>query len=117
MTQPPTGPPQGPPPWGHYPPPGSQPPRGRGWEIFAGVVIGGVAAVVVPILVLAAASGFGIGFAEIIVSIVLVPIVGVGLLFGTGSRPWGIGILIGWAIALIVIGGSCVAILASLGNV
>lgn len=112
MTQPPTGPP----PWGHYPPPGSQPPRGRGWEIFGGVVVGGIAAILVPLLGLAIASGFDNGFVGFFASLVLVPIVGIGLLFSRASRPWGLGILIGWAVALIVVGGSCVAIIASLNG-
>jgi hypothetical protein len=109
MTQPPSGPP----PWGHYPPPpGGQPKRGRGWEIFGGVVVGGIATVVLPLMSLAVVDQTGFG--AIIVALLLVPILGLGLLFSASSRPWGLGILIGWAVALIVVGGSCVAILASL---
>ena len=118
MNQPPSGPPEGPP-WGHYPPPGSQPKRGRRAEIFGGVVIGGILAVIVPVVGLAIAAGSGSdsgsgAVAVLIVAILLVPVVGLGLLFSESSRPWGVGILIGWAIALIVIGGSCVALIASL---
>jgi len=115
MTQPPTGPPQGPPPWGHYPPPPGPPPkRGRGWEIVGGVVVGGILSIVLPLMSLAIAdrAGFG-GF---IVALLLVPAIGLGLLFSDSSRPWGLGILIGWAVALIVVGGSCVAIIASLNG-
>ena len=117
MTQPPTGPPEDPPPWGHYPQPLPRPERGRGWEIVGGVVVGGIAAILVPLIVLAvASSSSGSGVAEVIVGLVLVPIIGIGLLFSKASRPWGVGILIGWAIAVIVVGGACVAIIASLGN-
>jgi hypothetical protein len=117
MTQPPTGPPQGPPPWGHYPPPPGPPPgSGRGMKIFGGVMIGGAAAILLPLMILAIASGMGIGIAEVIVSLLIVPIIGIGLLFGEPTRPWGLGILIGWAVALIVVGGSCVAIIASLNG-
>ena len=110
MTQPPQGPPG--PPWGGYPPPGPQPRRGRGWEIFGGVVVGGIATIVLPLMSLAVVEQAGFG--AIIVALLLVPILGVGLLFSDSSRPWGVGILIGWAVALIVVGGSCVALLASL---
>jgi hypothetical protein len=118
MTQPPTGPPHDPPPWGHYPQPNPEPRRGRGWEIFGGVVVGGIAAVLVPLIVVAIASGAGSGFggAELVLALVVVPLIGIGLMVNKASRPWGLGILIGWAIAVIVIGGSCVAIIASLGN-
>lgn len=117
MTQPPPGPPG--PPWGGYPPTGSPPPkRGRGWEIFGGVVVGGISAILVPLILIAIAAGSSSsGAVEVIVGLVLVPLIGIGLLFGKAPRPWGIGILIGWAIAVIVVGGACVAIIASLGNV
>lgn len=116
MTQPPTGPPNEPPPWGHYPQPNPQPKRGRGWEIFGGVVVGGISAILLPLIVLAIAAGAGSNFGpvEVILGLALVPLIGIGLLFGKGTRPWGVGILIGWAIAVIVVGGSCVAIIASL---
>lgn len=116
MTQPPTGPPQDPPPWGYYPSPEPQPQpkRSRGWEIFAGVVVGGIATVVLPLMSLVVVEQVGLG--AIIVALLLVPVLGLGLLFSPSPRPWGIGILIGWAIALIVVGGSCVAIIASLSH-
>ena len=116
MTQPPTGPPVEPPPWGHYPQPMPRPEKGRGWEIFGGVVVGGISAILLPLIVLGIASGTGAGFGgvEVLLGLVLVPLVGIGLMFGKASRPWGLGILIGWAIAVIVVGGACVAIIASL---
>ena len=113
MTQPPSGPPGGPP-WGGYPQPGPQPRRGRGWEIFGGVVVGGIATIVLPLMSLAVVEQ--VGFGAIIVALLLVPVLGVGLLLSDSSRPWGVGILIGWVVALIVVGGSCVAIIASLSN-
>ena len=114
MTQPPSGPPQGPP-WGHGPTPGAQPPkRGRGWETFGGVVVGGIITILLPLMSLAIADQTGVG--ALIVAVLLVPALGLALLFGSSTRPWGTGILIGWAITLIVVGGSCVAIIASLNG-
>lgn len=113
MTQPPPGPPQGPP-WGHYPPPGSQPPKGRGLHVFSGVMIGGFATFVLPFMALGLADAMGVGLGALLVALVIVPITAVALMFNDATRPWGVGLLIGWAIVLIVAGGACVAILSSL---
>ena len=40
----------------------------------------------------------------------------VALLFRADSKWWGVGLLIGFFLALIVLGGACVAILSSLGG-
>jgi hypothetical protein len=85
-------------------------------KIFGGLLVGGFATFVLPLLSLGIIDATGIGFGTIIVALLLVPIVGVGLMFGGPTRPWGIGLLIGWAIVLIVVGGSCVAIIASLNG-
>jgi hypothetical protein len=75
-------------------------------------VVGGIITVILPLMSLALVDQTGFG--AFIVALLLVPVVGLGLLFSDSTRPWGIGILIGWATALIVVGGSCVALLASL---
>jgi hypothetical protein len=113
MTYPPGGPPQTPPPWGNYPAPAPQPqPSGTGWKIFCGAVIGLLATVVLPFasLSLAQWAGFGV----ILMPLVLVPVVGGGLLLSPTTRPWGTGMLIGWAVALVVAAGACVALLSGL---
>ncbi|MET0447220.1 MAG: hypothetical protein ABW004_02390 [Aeromicrobium sp.] len=112
MTQPPSGPPQGPPPWGYYPTPSPPPSPGHGWQIACGAVIGGVATVALPFVSLGVASSNGIGF--FLASFLVVPGTGLGLLFAATTRPWGIGLLIGWAIALVVAAGACVALLSGL---
>jgi len=112
-----TQPPQEPPPWGHYPPPPGPPPQsGHGMKIFGGIMIGGFATFFLPLLSLGIIDSTGIGFGAIFVALLLVPVIGIGLLFGEPTRRWGIGLLIGWAIVLIVVGGSCVAIIASLNG-
>jgi hypothetical protein len=72
----------------------------------------------VPLIVIAIASSAGSQFGgfEVILGLVLTPLIGIGLMFNKAVRPWGLGILIGWAIAVIVVGGACVAIIAGLSN-
>jgi hypothetical protein len=100
MTYPPYGPP-------HVPPPPN-----NGWKIFGGVLIGVVSTVVLPFasIGLARWAGFGI----ILLPLALVPVIGGTLLVSPASRPWGTGMLIGWAVALVVAAGACVALLNSL---
>jgi hypothetical protein len=112
MSQPPTGPP-GPPPWGAYPDPTPPAGRGNGWKVLCGAVIGVVATVVLPFLGLGVADS--LGFGGFVLSFVVVPVVGVSLLFSDTTRPWGTGLLIGWTVAWIVAAGACVALLSSLG--
>jgi hypothetical protein len=113
MTYPPSGPPQPPPPWGNYPAPASQPPpSGQGWKILCGAAIGFLSTIVLPFasLGLAQRAGFGI----VVVPLALVPVVGTGLLLAPTTRPWGAGMLIGWAVSLVVAAGACVALLSGL---
>ena len=114
MTQPPAGPPQGPPPpWGHYPAPPAQPqPPGDGWKIVCGAAIGVVATVVAPFASLGLADSLGFGIFAL--SFILVPATGVALLVSSTTRKWGLGLIIGWAIVLILGAGACVALLSGL---
>ncbi len=42
----------------------------------------------------------------------LIPtLLGVPLLFGKSTRPWGVGLMIGLAIGSFVLGGACVSII------
>jgi hypothetical protein len=79
-------------------------------------MIGGFAAFFLPLISLSVADSGGLGFNVLIGALVVVPITGFGLLFGKATRPWGIGLLIGWATAVIIVGGACVAIISSLSH-
>ncbi|WP_134766670.1 hypothetical protein [Nocardioides sp. 1609] len=113
LPPPPPGPPGPPglPPGGYgYGPP---PKRSRAPQIILGTLIGGVASVIAPVVGLAAS---GDTITPVFVAIAVVPLVAIGLMFSAATRPWGIGILIGWAIVAIVVGGACVALIAALSN-
>jgi hypothetical protein len=113
MTQPPGGPPQAPPPWGHYPAPPPQPqPPSDGWKIVCGAVIGFAATVLAPFAALGLADSLGFGI--FLLSFVLVPGTGIALLASATTRKWGLGLIIGWAITLVVGAGACVALLSGL---
>lgn len=113
MTQPPSGPPQGPPPWGYYPSPPQQPqPPGDGWKIVCGAVIGVTATVLTPFIGLGLSRSLGFGI--FVLSFILVPGTGIAFLISSTTRKWGLGLLIGWAIALVVAAGACVALLSGL---
>ncbi|AWB91938.1 hypothetical protein [Aeromicrobium chenweiae] len=114
MTQPPTGPPQGPPPWGYYPaPPPSPEPSNNGLHVFGGAVLGVIATFGLPALTLVANSAGGF-VSSFLLALLIVPAIGTGMLFSTRTRGWGIGVLIGWALGLVIAGGTCVALLSSL---
>jgi hypothetical protein len=74
-----------------------------------GAVIGAVA---LPVLTFAGIAVFGPG--GLVVGPLAWLVVGVALMFGKSNRPWGLGILIGGFGMLVILGGACVAILASL---
>lgn len=110
---PPQGPPQGPPPWGSYPAPPSQPqPPGEGWKIICGAVIGVAATIAAPFLALALADSLGFGI--FVLSFVVVPVTGLALLISATTRKWGLGLIIGWAVSLVLGAGACVALLSGL---
>lgn len=75
-------------------------------------MVGGFATIVLPLMSLGVADATGFG--ALIVALLIVPITGITLVVPDSTRPWGIGILIGWATVLIVLGGACIAILSSL---
>jgi hypothetical protein len=113
MTMPPGGPQQPPPPWGNYPapPPRPQPP-GDGWKIVAGAVIGVVATIAVPFLTLGVGDSLGITI--FLLSFIIVPTAGIGLIIAPVTRKWGIGLMIGWTLSLIIGAGACVALFAGM---
>jgi hypothetical protein len=113
MTMPPGGPQQPPPPWGNYPaPPPQPPPPNDGWKIFCGAVIGVVATIAVPFLALSVDPSAGVSL--FLLSFIIVPTTSVGLIIAPVTRAWGIGLLIGWAVSLIIGAGACVALLNGL---
>ncbi|KAA1378624.1 hypothetical protein [Aeromicrobium fastidiosum] len=113
MTMPPGGPPQPPPPWGNYPAPPPQPqPPNDGWKIFAGAVVGVFATIAVPFLALGVAQS--VGFSAFLLSFIVVPTTSIGLIIAPVTRKWGIGLLIGWTLSLIIGAGACVALFAGM---
>jgi hypothetical protein len=89
------------------------PPRkGHALELVLGAVIGGVDVVITGVLGLVMSANFANGawgFAPLVVGL-LIPS---ALLLNEATRWWGVGILIGYFLSLIVLGGACVAIIAS----
>lgn len=105
---PPPGPPPSPPPSGQ---PAPQPPHRRPRLIGASAAVG--------VVILAALIGILIGQGGLVLPILLVP---VGLVLGTlalispQARPYATGFLMGMGIMLVVGGGLCVVLIASLSN-
>lgn len=88
------------------------PKKGHALELVVGAVIGGVDVVVTGALGLVMSANIANGawgFAPLVVGL-LIPL---ALLLDASTRWWGVGILIGYFVALIVLGGACVAIIAS----
>lgn len=89
--------------------------------LIGGLVIGPILAVGFPLLGLAIASGatteddtpFAVGLIAGLAAPILLPI---PLLFARPTRPWGVGIMAGAALTLIVFGGLCAAIIYSFNN-
>jgi hypothetical protein len=88
------------------------PEKGHALELVLGGVIGGVDVVITGGLGLVMSANIAngaLGFAPLVVGL-LIPLV---LLSNDSTRWWGVGILIGYFLTLIVLGGACVAIIAS----
>ena len=91
------------------------PKKGHALELVLGAVIGGVDVVITGVLGLMMSANIanGVwGFAPLVVGL-LIPLV---LLLNGSTRWWGVGILIGYFLTLIVLGGACVALIATLGG-
>lgn len=97
-----------PPPTGYGPPPK----KGHSLELLVGAVLGGADAVVTGILGVVVSTNVANGvwsFGPPLVGL-LVPVV---LLLNESTRWWGVGILIGFFLTLIVLGGACVALIST----
>ena len=108
MSQPPVPSP------GLGPPPGpaGPPKKGHSLELLVGAILGGVDAVVTGLLGVAVSANVANGawgFAPPVVGL-LIPVV---LLLNESTRWWGVGILIGYFLTLIVLGGACVALISA----
>ncbi|GAB4011133.1 hypothetical protein [Nocardioides ultimimeridianus] len=103
------------------PPPGWQPPprKRTNWPAYilgaifgapaVGALVGGIDALLTSISQqLSSVAG--------LLSVVLVIGIPVGLIIPERTRPWGIGILIGFALWAIIAAGACVVLLAVLVN-
>ncbi len=107
-------PPPYPPP--HHPPPvpGGGPQRNRVLAIVGGALITVLGTALVALFSLLPSGGGFVVFAVLIPFVCLV--VGLGLLFAENTRPWGIGMVIGFFVMLIVGAGACVALIAGLNS-
>ena len=88
------------------------PEKGHALELVLGAVVGGVDVVITGVLGLVFSANFANGawgFAPLVVGL-LVPL---ALLLNESTRWWGVGILIGYFLALIVLGGACVALIST----
>ena len=98
------------------PPPGYPPQRpGRTPPLLVGAVLGGVDVVTTTLLGLTVASSGNRSWLVLLMPAIglLIPVV---LLFGASTRWWGVGMLIGYFLTLIVLGGACVALLYGLSS-
>jgi hypothetical protein len=80
-----------------------------------GALLGGVDVVVTSLFGLGVASSMNSGVGLLVGPVIglLIPVV---LLFNRSTRWWGVGMLIGYFLTLIVLGGACAAILFGLSN-
>ena len=88
------------------------PEKGHALELVLGAVIGGVDTVITGVLGLVMSANFANGawgFLPLVVGL-LIPLV---LLLNESTRWWGVGILIGFFLTLIVLGGACVALIST----
>jgi hypothetical protein len=92
------------------------PPKQGHWvEILVGAVLGGVDAVGSGLVGIAFAGNIDNGawfFLPLAIGL-LIPVV---LMFNAATRWWGVGILIGYFLTVIVLGGACIALIATLGG-
>ncbi|MEO7268495.1 MAG: hypothetical protein ABIW49_04730 [Knoellia sp.] len=131
---PPQGPPQGPPPQGpppQGPPPQGQPPYGSpnpygqypppspglpSWaKTLFGFLIGLPVSIFAPILAFALVQMAGPVELKVFLVTLIPTLLGVPLLFGKTTRPWGVGLMLGLAIGSFVLGGACVSIINGTG--
>ncbi|GAB3857051.1 hypothetical protein GCM10028801_15070 [Nocardioides maradonensis] len=103
------------------PPPGWQPPprkkvRWVGYVLGALVGAPAVAALIGGIDALAGSISRQLGSVVGVLSVVLLIGIPVGLIIPERTRPWGIGILIGFALWAIIAAGACVVLIAMLAH-
>ncbi|HET6626166.1 MAG TPA: hypothetical protein VFG63_07235 [Nocardioidaceae bacterium] len=107
----PTGPPE---PSGRPTQPGPAK-RNRTALIIFGALISVVATVLGPLAALFLGDSIGFLGAGLLTP-VLCLLVGIALLFSERTRPWGLGLLIGFFVMLIVGAGACVLVLMSFSS-
>ncbi len=102
------------------PPPPPRPPQrtpqrpGRAVPLVVGALLGAFDLVISTVTALGVGGQLGSGVAWVPPAIgLLVPVV---LLFPVATRWWGVGLLMGYFLTLIVLGGACVALLSSVGG-
>ena len=95
--------------------PGPPPKQGHWLEILVGALLGGIDAVASGLIGIALAGNISNGawfFLPLVIGL-LIPVV---MMFNASTRWWGVGILIGYFLTVIVLGGACVALIATLGG-
>ncbi|CAN5587107.1 hypothetical protein BH10ACT10_BH10ACT10_27220 [soil metagenome] len=104
-----------PPPGGPPYPPGPPPKQGHVVELLVGAILGGILLVVSGVLGLTL-----MGTTDNGVVFFAGPVLGLALPVVLMTRPatkwWGVGLLIGFFLALIVLGGACVALIVGLSG-
>lgn len=96
-------------------PPSSASPRHGRRDLWLGVLVGFVLTVGMPFVVALVGQRFT-SFVPVLLSSLLVLGAGVVLAVRDTTRQWGLGILIGFAAALVVGAGACVVLIASFGG-
>lgn len=69
--------------------------------------------VLAPVLAFALVQLPGPVSLKVFLVTVIPPLLGVPLLFGKSTRPWGVGLMLGLALGSLVLGGTCVSIIDS----
>ncbi len=113
MSQPPQGPP--PPGWGDAAPTGPPPKKSHVVEYVVGALVGVIGLMLLSLL--------GLGLADSASATVLIwsgPVLTLAIYIAVAvsrrTRYWGIGLLIGYFLASILLGGACIALLAAFSS-
>ncbi len=102
---------------GEPPSPPPEPKKGHALELIVGALGGGVALIVFGLGGIAVSAGSDQFFlAGLVIGPVLALLIMVGMLFAPATRWWGIGLLIGYFLTLIILGGACVALIAAMSG-
>jgi drug/metabolite transporter (DMT)-like permease len=98
------------------PPPEDQSrPQGRGRDLWYGLAVGLAGCLLVPFLAFVVPDPTGASTVALLTPLAVL-VVGLVLVFIERTRRWGAGLLLGFAVSLVIGAGACVVLLASLGG-